>query len=58
MRSKTNADASPEASPAKVTIIRPIDSPRDRDVLVSGSLAKIVLVNAILSGSGSDGVQE
>jgi hypothetical protein len=51
MRSRTNVDASPEASPTRAPSIRPIDSPRDRDVLVSGSLAKIVLVNVILSGS-------
>ena len=59
MRSRTNADASADASPAKVSSKRPIDSPRDRDVLFSGSLAKIALVDDIfILALDSDGVEE
>ena len=44
MRSRTNADANAEASPARVSSVNPIDSPRDRTVVVWVSLGKTVLV--------------
>ena len=52
MRSRTNADASVEASPARPTNVSPNDSWRDRNTLVSVSLAMMVMAGVILSSSG------
>jgi len=56
-----NKDATADATPARVSKASPIDSPREKYTVFSGSLAKIVLelegiaADVILFGSGGWG---